>query len=123
MANNKLASTVIAPEFSEVVVNVTDNVPMGSATLGTSGKQLSLDNPLVQNQADANALAEWVKSVVENRVLLSGEYRADPRADAVDKITVQNKYASSLMIITDMKYSFSGSFHGQYSGRVIGSEP
>jgi len=53
---------------------------------------------------------------------LSGEFRADPRLDVLDRITVVSKYSSSPLYITDIKYTYNGAFRGSFSGRVIRDE-
>lgn len=45
--------------------------------------------------------------------------QADPRADVLDKVTVENKYATNIAFLTTLKYSYSGAFKGSYEGRVI----
>jgi hypothetical protein len=61
---------------------------------------------------------EWIKDCLKNRKTLSGEFRADPRLDALDKVTVENKYATNSVFITSVKYSYGGAFRGEYEGRI-----
>jgi hypothetical protein len=39
--------------------------------------------------------------------------------DALDKITVSNKFATNTVFVTSVKYSYGGAFKGEYEGRVI----
>ena len=66
----------------------------------------------------ATAVAEWCKDCLKGRKTLSGTFRADPRLDALDKVTVVSKYSSSPVYITSIKYDYNGAFRGTYEGRV-----
>lgn len=118
-AVKKAQQTTIAPQYSSVQINKTENESLGGATVEDAGEELDAENPLIQTEEIANNVAKWIADVVTNRVLMSGEYRADPRLDPLDKITVQNKYADSTMVVTEISYEYSGSFVGTYKGRVI----
>lgn len=59
---------------------------------------------------------DWWK----NREVVSGEFRADPRLELFDVVTVETKYgALSPVMITYVKYTYNGSFRGTYEGKVI----
>lgn len=90
------------------------------------GEVQTVDNPVVYGSdvAAVEGMAEWTKNVLVERMLVSGEFRADPRLDLFDIITVQSRYGIlAPVIITDIKYSFSGCFHASYTGRVIAGYP
>lgn len=88
--------------------------------VGNAGETQTVDNPLVGNAAQAEAVAEWVRDTLELRKTVSGEYRADPRLDLFDIVSVDSKYGVIVPVaITDIRYTYSGSFRGNYSGRVI----
>lgn len=95
------------------------NKGMGTATNSTTGETQTMENPLIQNSTVANAVAAWVKNCLANRKTLSGEYRADPRTDALDKVVVENRYATNTVFLTTIKYNYGGSFKGSYEGRVV----
>jgi hypothetical protein len=64
----------------------------------------------------ASATAELLKG----RKTISGEYRADPRMDVLDIITVQSKFATNRVVISEVEYSTTGGgFHGRFTGRLI----
>jgi hypothetical protein len=88
--------------------------------VGDTGETQTVSNPLVSNEAHALSLAQWIAFVLENRETISGEYRADPRLDLFDYISVGGKFGDALpVVISNIKYSYSGAFRGSYSGRVI----
>jgi len=104
-------------ETSKELKSVSVNNGQGTSTNSTTGEVQTMENALIQNSTVANAVALWVKNCLKNRNTLSGEYRADPRLDALDKVTVENKYATNTAFVTTVKYSYGGSFKGSYEGR------
>lgn len=104
--------------LSKELKSVDVNDGLGAAANASVGEIQEVNNVLIQTAAVANGVAEWVKNVLKHRKTLSGEYRADPRADALDKITTTNKYGSGTPVISYLKYTFSGAFKGYYEGRV-----
>ena len=106
-------------EISKQLQSVNVNKGMGSYTAGESGEVQTIENPLIQNSTVAGNVAEWVAGVLSQRKTLSGSYRADPRLDALDKVTVVNKYASNTAIITNVTYTYNGAFRGSYEGRIM----
>jgi len=88
----------------------------------TTGVTQPVDNPLIVDADTAEAVAQWCVDCLKNRSLLSGEFRADPRLDVLDRITVVSKYSSSPLYITNIKYTYNGAFRGSFSGRVIRDE-
>ncbi len=93
------------------------------------GEVQTVDNPIIHGSIDGLTdpiadMAMWTKNVLIERLLVSGEFRADPRLDLFDIITVQSRYGIlAPVIITSIKYSFSGCFHASYSGRVVAGYP
>lgn len=89
--------------------------------VGNSGETQTVSNPLVSDEAQAANIATWVKSTLSTRKTVSGEYRSDPRLDVFDIVAVQSdKYGELANVaITDIKYTFNGSFKGSYKGRVL----
>ena len=106
-------------EVTKELKSVDVNDGMGIATNSNSGEIQTVKNDLIQNSTVATNVAEWIKDVLKHRKTLNGEYRADPRLDVLDKITVINKFATNTVIVTDVKYEYEGSFKGSYEGRVI----
>ena len=89
--------------------------------VGNTGETQTVDNSLVTTEAQAANIASWVKSTLSTRKTVSGEYRADPRLDVFDVVAVQSDKYGELpgVAITDIKYTFGGSFRGSYTGRVL----
>lgn len=105
-------------ELTKGLKSVSVNDGMGAAANSATGEIQTIQNELIQNATVANAVAEWVKGVLSVKKTLSGDFRADPRLDALDKVTVTNKYASNTVFVTDIKYTYNGVFRGSYEGRV-----
>lgn len=84
-----------------------------------SGETITVDNMLITSQDRAVAIGAWVESYMKNRTILSSEWRADPRLDALDVVENENDYNNYRVIMTSVKYSYNGSFKGSGEGRVI----
>ena len=59
------------------------------------------------------------KAVFAKRAVVSGEFRADPRLDVFDNVRVSTKYGDMDLIITRIKYTYNGSFRGEYTAQGI----
>lgn len=90
-----------------------------TADSGSTGETVSVDNPLITSQERAIAIGSWVESYTKNRMILSSEWRADPRLDALDVVENENDYGTNNVIMTNVKYSYNGAFRGSGEGRVI----
>lgn len=117
---NGLSNAYEHPEFtlSKELKSVRVNSGQGVAVNSDTGAVQEVSNPLITDVATANAVAEWCKECLKGRKTLSGSFRADPRLDALDKVTVVSKYSSSPVYITNIKYDYNGAFRGTYEGRV-----
>ena len=83
------------------------------------GEIQTVDNPLITTQAVAQHVAQQVAMVLGERQTITGSFRADPRLDVCDKVSVDSKYGvSHAVVITNIKYEFTGVFKGTFSGRV-----
>ena len=109
------------PEFNltKELKAVSVNQGLGTAVNSATGNVQTVDNPLIVDVNTANAVAEWCRNCLKNRKIVSGEFRADPRLDALDTVTVVSKYGSNSVQITNAKYTYNGAFHGTYTGRVM----
>lgn len=88
--------------------------------VGDVGEVQSVANPLVTSTAIASDVATWVKGWLANRRKMNIEgWRADPRLDAGDILTSENKYGTERIRMTSVKYSYQGSFRGSGEGRSI----
>lgn len=108
------------PEFNltKELKSVSVNQGLGTAANSVTGNVQTVDNPLIVSEETAVAVAEWCRDCLKNRKIVSGEFRADPRLDALDTVTVVSKYGSSQVQITNVKYTYAGAFRGSYTGRV-----
>lgn len=94
-----------------------------SLSVGTSGETQTVDNPLIDTVDQAEAMAAWVRHTMESRKSVTGEFRADPRLDLFDVVTVESKYGIIYPVaITNIKYTYTGAFKGSYTGKVINTE-
>jgi hypothetical protein len=88
--------------------------------VASSGETQTVSNPLVTTAAEAEKIATWVKKMLERRTLVTGEFRGDPCLDLYDIVSVESKYGViSPVVITEIKYSYSGAFRASYSGRAL----
>ena len=105
--------------FSKPLRSVTVNDGLGTVENSTTGEVQTVSNSLITNATMARRVAEWVRNTLKERKTISGEYRADPTLDVFDKIAIESKYgANNAVYITEIEYTFNGSFKGRYLGRV-----
>ncbi len=84
------------------------------------GEQQTLANDYIYTAEAAENIAVWVRDVLKNRKTISGEFRADPRLDLYDIVQVEDRYGRLLTVaITNIKYTFNGSFRGSFTGRIL----
>ena len=117
---NGLSNAYDHPEFTltKELKSVNVNNGQGTAKNSDTGVIQEVSNPLIIDAETANAVAEWCKDCLKGRKTLSGTFRADPRLDVLDKVTVVSKYSSSPVYVTSIKYDYNGAFRGTYEGRV-----
>jgi hypothetical protein len=86
--------------------------------VGTSGEVQTVHNDFVRSEEDAHSVAEKTARILRGRTSFSGEYRADPRLDVLDMVTLRNKYSDHPAMILSIEYSTTGGgFKGKYTGR------
>jgi hypothetical protein len=96
----------------------------GKATFiyGVSGETQTLTNEFVSSDTQAAEVAKWVCDSLRTRKKISGEVRGDPRLDVFDVVDVENKYGTVHgVVLTDIKYNFTGAFRAAYTGYIRGS--
>lgn len=109
----------------DVSVNITGDILKTSETIITistgeeKGEIQKVENPLITTSERAVAIGEWVKDYLSNRKIISSEWRADPRLDVMDIITVKNNYGSSLVRTTSVSFAYNGAFRGTGEGRIL----
>lgn len=110
----------------DVSVNITGDILKTSETIITTpsgeekGEIQRVENPLITTAERALVVGAWVKDYLSNRKILSSEWRADPRLDVMDIITVKNNYGSFPMRTTSVSFTYNGAFRGQSEGRILG---
>ena len=90
-------------------------------SVSNKGEIQYVNNELITNDIDLSDLNEFFQyneTHLTNRRTLSGQYRADPRLDIFDYITVVNKYATMNVVITTLNLTYNGGFSATYEGRV-----
>lgn len=91
-----------------------------SKEIANSGETQTLSNEYIYTDGVAETVATWVGDALKNRKIVSGEFRADPRLDLFDIVSVESKFGIlTPVVITNIKYTFNGSFRGSYTGRVL----
>lgn len=89
-------------------------------SVSSVGETQTVNNSFVTTEAQASALASWVRDTLNTRKSVSGDFRADPRLDLFDIVEVESKYGKITPVaITSIKYTFTGAFRGSYEGRVL----
>lgn len=84
------------------------------------GETQTVENPLITSTSIAETVGSWVKGWLSNRKIIKVEgWRADPRLDAMDIISSENKFGTDTVRMTSVKYSYAGAFRGTGEGRVI----
>ena len=92
-------------------------------TVSDTGEMQTVYNSMITTAEQANMVAEVVKDALASRKLVRGEFRADPRLDLYDIVTVESKYGDiHPVVLTELRYGYTGAFWTQYSGRVLNSE-
>ena len=85
--------------------------------VGNVGDIQQINNPLISTER-AQTVGRWVADFLENRRILSGDFRADPRLDALDRVTNINQFAQTVVLVTEVQYTYNGAFRGSYEGRT-----
>lgn len=96
-------------------VNVNDGQSV--LTVGTAGEIQPIQNPLI-SAIRAPIVAQWAANYLKERRILSGPYRADPRLDPLDRVSNENQFSESTVLITQIEYTYNGAFRGSYDGRA-----
>lgn len=88
--------------------------------VGRDGETQPISNLLIAEE-QGKKVAVWAADYLQNRRLVSGSYRADPRLDPLDIARNETKYYTANVLITTVKYSYNGAFRGSYEGRSLDS--
>ena len=134
--NESYSNYIIDEDISYSHPEYTLNKPLKTVSVGygsnddrvalehaPKGEVQTIDNPLLLTRDDATRVGRKAMEILKNRKVVSGEYRADVRMDALDNVTVVSKYSTNIIGITGVEYSMTGgSFRGKYTGRVVSIE-
>lgn len=91
-----------------------------SVNVSSSGETQTVSNPMITTDEQCASVVEAVRDSLVTRKTVSGEFRADPRLDLFDIVRVESKYGDIYPVaLTNIKYSYNGSFWATYSGRVL----
>lgn len=91
-------------------------------SFSSTGETQTLNNDFITTKDQADVVAKWVCDSLRSRQQITGEYRGDPRFDLFDVVSVESKYGTIAgVVLTDIKYSFTGAFRTTYSGYIRGS--
>ena len=84
------------------------------------GETQTVENPLITSTTMASAVSDWVKAWLLNRKMVQMDgWRADPRLDAMDIISSENKFTTEKVRMTSVKFTYAGAFKGTGEGRVV----
>lgn len=84
------------------------------------GETQTVENPLITSPSIAETVGSWVKDWLSNRKIIKVEgWRADPRLDAMDIVSSENKFGTDTVRMTSVRYSYTGAFRGTGEGRII----
>lgn len=97
-------------------VNINDGAYILSVT--SSGVEQSVSNRLISTER-APVVAAWVRDILLNRQTLTGEWRADPKVDQLDTVTVDTPFSTNRTVLTSVELTFNGAWRGNYEGRVM----
>lgn len=112
--NNSYANSEITLTKQLKAVDVNDGTAIVKS--GTVGETQSVRNPLISDER-AETVGQWTEQYLRNRRVLSGEWHSDPRLDALDRVTIGNQFAESVVLVTEVQFNFGGAFRGSYEGR------
>lgn len=87
-----------------------------SLMVNEKGEVQEVNNPLITSQAQAVKVANWVKDNLSSREIVGVDWRADPRLDALDIVSVQNKYGKSPVRTVRAVFTYNGGFRGRGEG-------
>lgn len=89
--------------------------------VGDSGETVTVTCPyLWKNSAQTEYLANCYARWLRDKKIISGEFRADPRLELFDVVSVETKYGLiTPVMLTGVKYTFNGSFRCEYVGETF----
>lgn len=84
------------------------------------GETVTVSNPVITSKENAELVGKWAAGVLNQRNIVKGTFRPDPRLDALDIIAVESKYSNNFVCaVTDITYEYNGAFKGTYTCREV----
>ena len=121
----KLSYTYPEIDLSRPIKNVSVTYHNNAVTIypfSNAGETQTLNNDFIETKEQADVVAKWVCDSLRTRQQIKGEYRGDPRLDLFDVVNIESKYGTIAgVVLTDIKYTFTGAFRTTYSGYIRGS--
>lgn len=112
-ANGKVTVTVNGKSTEATAQNYVLNV-------SERGEVLTVANSLITTAEQAENVAQQLLTYLGKRQrITSSSFRADPRLDALDIISVENEYGNKAIMVDSMSLSFTGCFKGSAGGVVV----
>ena len=112
-ANGKVTVTVNGKSTEATAQNYVLNV-------SERGEVLTVANSLITTAEQAENVAPRLLTYLGKRQrITSSSFRADPRLDALDIISVENEYGNKAIMVDSMSLSFTGCFKGSAGGVVV----
>lgn len=91
-------------------------------SVGSSGDNIWVDCPYIWDNSNHDFLSNKYSLWWKNREVVSGEFRADPRLELFDVVTIESPYGEITPVaITNLKYTYNGSFRATYTGKKVDS--
>lgn len=90
-----------------------------TSVVGGEGETITIDNPLITDNARGTVVGQWIGNYLKNRMTLKSVVRADVSLDALDIVTNENEFNTNNVRMTNVKFEFTGAFRGTCEGRVI----
>jgi hypothetical protein len=91
-------------------------------SIGSSGENIWVDCPYIWDNSSHSFLSDKYKLWWKNREVVSGEFRADPRLELFDTVTVESQHGDiTPVVITNLRYTYNGSFRATYTGKKVDS--
>lgn len=106
-------------EFRYMPVDDSPGYYKFNTELCDNGVVQTIDNPIGMSHNLVLAAYFKMKGILAKRAVVSGQFRADPRADVFDNVKVSTKFGDMDMILTRIKYTYNGSFRGEYTAQGI----
>lgn len=111
----------IEPKIGSVKV-ITHNFTVTRQTSSGIGNVETVTNNVIDVlPLQTTAVADWViDTIAEHPQTVSTEYRADPRAELFDRILFEFNNEIHNVVITDLIFTYNGSWRGTITGRDFG---